>query len=195
MDTGYHIRIARPDDLDVVLGLIDNAADWLRTEKNTTQWARPWPSLDERGKRVHAALLDRQTWLLYDGRRPIGTVSIKTFGNEELWTPEARETEAVYLHRLVVAREYAGDGLGAELIDWAGRKGAARQRGAKLIRIDVWTDNAELHTYYRRLGFRDVAARTTSDRTPSGALFEKPLNLTEPALHPRITECWSPLSL
>lgn len=96
MDTGYHIRIARPDDLDVVLGLIDDAADWLRALK---------------------------------------------------------------------------------------------------IRIDGRTDNAELHTYYRRLGFRGVAARTTSDRTPSGALFGKPLNLTEPALHPRITECWSPLSL
>ncbi|HEY8479332.1 MAG TPA: GNAT family N-acetyltransferase [Spirillospora sp.] len=172
----YRIRIARPDELDTVLGLIDHAAEWLRTEKNTTQWARPWPNPDERRKRVHEALLNRETWLLFDEDRAIGTVSIRLIGHEELWTPEEREIEAVYLHRLVIHRDYAGIGLGAELIDWAGRKGASQQRKAELIRIDVWTDNTELHDYYRRQGFRDVAVRTTSDGTPSGALFDRPLD-------------------
>ncbi|XRQ03896.1 GNAT family N-acetyltransferase [Actinomadura welshii] len=106
------------------------------------------------------------------------------------WTNSttSSETEAVYLHRLVIHRDYAGRGLGAELIDWAGRKGASRQRNAELIRIDVWTDNTELHEYYRRQGFTDVAIRTTSDNTPSGALFEKPLASVTAAPSPRIVE-------
>ncbi|WUH96986.1 GNAT family N-acetyltransferase [Spirillospora sp. NBC_00431] len=191
----YRIRLARPEEIDVVLGLIDHAAGWLRAEKNTTQWARPWPSPDDRRKRVYEALLDRETWLLFHEERAIGTVSIRLIGHEELWTPEERDIEAVYLHRLVIHRDFAGGGLGAELIDWAGRKGASRQRDTRLIRIDVWTDNDELHAYYRRQGFRDVAIRTTSDRTPSGALFEKPLPSRIPALPARIFETragWEP---
>ncbi|WP_165970516.1 GNAT family N-acetyltransferase [Actinomadura sp. 6K520] len=183
--TGYCLRIARPDELDSILGLIDHAAAWVREKKNTRQWARPWPSRDGRQKRVYEALVNRETWLLSDRERPIGTVSIRLLGHEELWTAQERETAAVYLHRLVIHRAYAGLGLGAELIDWAGRKGASQQRKAELIRIDVWTDNTELHDYYRRLGFKDVAIRTTSDNIPSGALFERPLHTTAVT---RITE-------
>ncbi|WP_165966945.1 GNAT family N-acetyltransferase [Actinomadura sp. 7K507] len=186
--TSYRIRIARTDELGDVLGLIDQAARWLQAEKNTTQWVRPWPSEDDRRKRVYESLLNRETWLMFDGGRPIGTVTIKLIGHEELWTAPERETEAVYLHRLVIHRDYAGDGLGAELIDWAGRRGASRLQNAELIRIDVWTDNTELHAYYRRQGFKDVAIRTTSDNTPSGALFERPLDAARPVLAQRITE-------
>ncbi|NKZ04877.1 GNAT family N-acetyltransferase [Actinomadura latina] len=139
-------------------------------------------------KRVNEALANGETWLLSDGERAIGTVSIKTMGHEELWTAEERETEAVYLHRLVIHRDYAGTGLGAELIDWAGREGALRQRNAELVRIDVWTDNHALHDYYRGLGFQDVAIRDTSDRTPSGALFQKPLAATRSSGPRRIME-------
>ncbi|SFN05763.1 Ribosomal protein S18 acetylase RimI [Actinomadura madurae] len=185
---GHHIRLARPDELRDVLDLIDHAARWLREEKNTTQWARPWPSEDDRTKRVYEALLNKETWLLFDGELAIGTVSIRLIGHEELWTPEERRTEAVYLHRLVIHRDYAGRGLGAELIDWAGRKGASRQKNAELIRIDVWTDNTELHAYYRRQGFQDVAIRKTSDNTPSGALFQKPLPSRTPTRHHHIIE-------
>ncbi|WP_165958797.1 GNAT family N-acetyltransferase [Actinomadura sp. KC345] len=184
----YRIRTARTDELDDVLGLIDQAARWLEAEKDTTQWIRPWPSADDRRKRVYESLLNRETWLLFDGERPIGSVTIKLIGHEELWTASERETEAVYLHRLVIHRDYAGDGLGAELIDWAGRRGASLQQNAELVRIDVWTDNTELHAYYRRQGFQDVAIRTTSDNTPSGALFEKPLPTAPPSVPPRITE-------
>lgn len=184
----YRIRLARPDEIDVVLDLIDHAADWLREKKTTTQWAEPWPSPAGRMKRVNEALVKDETWLLFDRGRAIGTVSIKTTGHEELWTAAEREIEAVYLHRLVVHRDYAGMGLGAELIDWAGREGASRQRNAALIRIDVWTDNHALHDYYRHLGFQDVAIRRTKDRTPSGALFEKPLTTARSARPQRIIE-------
>jgi ribosomal protein S18 acetylase RimI-like enzyme len=184
----YPIRLARPDEIDVVLGLIDHAAEWLRKKKTTTQWAEPWPSPEGREKRVYEALANGETWLLFDRGRAIGTVSIKTMGHEELWTAKEREVEAVYLHRLVVHRDYAGLGLGAELIDWAGREGASQQRNAALIRIDVWTDNNALHDYYRGLGFRYVATRRTKDRTPSGALFERPLTTARPGRPQRIIE-------
>ncbi|OLT10384.1 hypothetical protein BJF79_26140 [Actinomadura sp. CNU-125] len=195
--SGYRIRLARTDELGVVLGLIDGAAEWLRAEKPATrQWNRPWPHPDGRSKRVYDGLLNAETWLLFDDAapldsnrpdsNPIGTVTFRLTGHEELWTARERRVDAVYLHRLVIERGHAGLGLGAELIDWAGRKGRSALPSANLIRIDVWSDNAELHGYYKERGFQHIATRTTSDRSPSGAVFEKPI-APEPAV-PRIHE-------
>jgi hypothetical protein len=36
------LRRANQRDHDVIIGLIDAAAEWLRT-KNTDQWVQPWP--------------------------------------------------------------------------------------------------------------------------------------------------------
>ncbi|MEV5827516.1 GNAT family N-acetyltransferase [Spirillospora sp. NPDC052242] len=189
----YRIRLARTDELDVVLGLIDGAAAWLRAEKPATrQWNRPWPNPDDRRKRVYEGLLNAETWLLFeeapgaDPIDPIGTVTIRLIGHEELWTAREREIDAVYLHRLVIERGHAGAGLGAELIDWAGRKGRSMLPTAELIRIDVWSDNADLHGYYKEQGFQHIGTRTTSDRSPSGAVFEKPIGPAPAA--PRIHE-------
>ncbi|MGK5550169.1 GNAT family N-acetyltransferase [Actinomadura kijaniata] len=171
----FRIRPAGTGDLGTVVRLIDRAAAWLREEKDTTQWRRPWPSPDGLRERIHRGLLDGHTWLLHHGRRPVATVTIRPSGSALLWTPEELAQEAVYLHRLVVDRDYAGLGLGAELIDWAGRRGCEEQPAARSIRIDVWSDNLELHAYYRRQGFAFVGLRRPSDGSPSGALFEKPI--------------------
>ncbi|QKW36292.1 GNAT family N-acetyltransferase [Actinomadura sp. NAK00032] len=179
--TDYKLRVARNDEIDVVLGLIDQAAEWLRVVKQTTQWAQPWPSPEGRRRRVYEDLVNAATWVLFHAERPIGTVTIKLLGDEELWTPKERKTDAVYLDRLVIDRAYAGIGLGAELIDWAGDKGASQLPSTELIRIAVWTDNSELHDYFRRQGFKDVAIRSTSDNTPSGALFARPLSRADRA--------------
>ncbi|MEU9025661.1 GNAT family N-acetyltransferase [Actinomadura sp. NPDC048394] len=186
----YHIRQARPDEVPVVLRLIDGRAAWLRTEKSTTQWNRPWPDPESRYKRVYERVVNGLTWLMFDGFRPIATVTLQPFGHPELWTEEERAVEAVYLHQLVIDRDYAGTGLGAELISWAAAKGRDLQQGASVLRIDVWTDNTELHAYYRRQGFAYVATRATEDATPSGALFERPIDAPGPPVH-RIIEVWT----
>ena len=81
---------------------------------------------------------------------------------------------AVYVHRLISARNYAGRGLGARLIDWAGLR-ARSVYGAKWIRIDVWTTNHDLHGFYQKIGFEPCG--TCPDPSyPSGALFQKPVS-------------------
>ena len=58
----------------------------------------------------------------------------------------------MYVCRLVINRAFARQGLGAALLDWAGLR-ARRWYGARWIRVDVWTTNTRLHTYYQRQGF------------------------------------------
>lgn len=164
------LRRATERDLDTVLGLIDEAASWLRG-KDTDQWRKPWPNLEARNERVRVALAAGQTWIVWDGDTAAATVSMDREGNPKLWDELELHDRAVYVQRLVVARKYAGMGLGAQLIDWAGTWARMRYRAA-WIRIDVWTTNESLHRYYEAHGF--VFKRFCAEPDyPAGALLQK----------------------
>jgi ribosomal protein S18 acetylase RimI-like enzyme len=173
----FRLTLATPSDSDVVLGLIEEARGWLRTQ-NTNQWAEPWPSAEERDARVLRGLENRKTWIVRDGDIPAATVTVANWHNPKVWVAgECRcdlTERAVYLHRLITARKYAGQRLGERLIDWATRRAQAAYR-AKWARIDVWTTNTGLHQYYQNLGFEPCGNCPDPDY-PSGALFQKPSN-------------------
>ncbi len=155
-----------------VVRLIDDAAVWLRT-KGTDQWARPWPSQADRDSRVLAHLLDGKTWVCRDGKVTAATITADP-DDDPYWSQPQPEP-AVYIHRLVINREYAARGLGAELLNWAGST-ARRRYGAIWIRVSVWTTNVGLHEYYRRQGFI-LCGYHADDGYPSGARFQKPTAL------------------
>ena len=163
---------ASPRNMEAVLSLIDEASSWLRT-KNTDQWARPWPSERKRNKRIRKGLKKRQTWIVWHGTIPAATITIAEKPIRKVWRGAEADTSAraVYVHRLVTARDYAGWGLGERLIDWAGQRGRVLI-GAQWIRIDVWTSNTALHEYYMKRGFRPCGHHT-DPAYPSGALFQK----------------------
>jgi len=172
------MRIARAtsEHVNIILGLIDEAAEWLRL-KGLDQWARPWPDREKRDARILKGLEGEKTWIVWHRDTPAATVTMATQHNPEVWSRPACECDldesAVYAHRLITARNYAGWGLGAELIDWAGLR-AQREYAAKWVRIDVWTKNRALHGYYKKRGF--VPCGTCADAAyPSGALFQKPV--------------------
>ena len=170
------MRIARASEGDfrTVIGLIDEASAWLR-DKDTDQWSAPWPDEAGRDARVMRGLQGGKTWIIWHDGRPAATMTIATRANPAVWSRQACECDlserAVYVHRLITARDYAGWGLGAELIDWAGVRGR-RDYGARWVRIDVWTSNTALHDYYIKREFRRCG--TCADPGyPSGALFQK----------------------
>jgi GNAT superfamily N-acetyltransferase len=76
-----------------------------------------------------------------------------------------------YAHKVTVDRAYGGQGLGAELLDWAGTKAA--DEGAEWLRVDVWTTNERLQHYYLKQGFTYVRT-VVLPHNPSGALFQRP---------------------
>ena len=62
------ITRATAKHLPVILGLIDEAAVWLRS-KDTDQWSEPWPSRAERDKRVARGLAGGKTWMVWDDEK------------------------------------------------------------------------------------------------------------------------------
>ncbi len=178
MGPRFQLRPAFPGDLRTLTALIDDAADWLRT-KGTTQWNRPWPSREERDRRVYASLVNGESWILWDGAVAVATVSVTPEPDEYLWTDLERTEPAVYLHRLVLNRDYAGLWIGAQLLDWAAET-ARREHDARWIRIDVWSDNHALHRYYLERGFEWVRRSTAVPGYPAGALFQRDTRLVRP---------------
>jgi GNAT superfamily N-acetyltransferase len=180
MDTTFHLRPATADDVLVIIGLIDRAAAWLRT-KDTTQWARPYPDRPTRDARIEQGVASGRTWIAWDParRRAAATLTVVERAGPELaafWRELERGPAglAAFVHRLVIDRSYAGTGLGAELLDWAGVY-AARRWGVRWIRIDVWTDNLALHAYYKGLRFDSLGESQVATEAgyPSAALFER----------------------
>jgi GNAT superfamily N-acetyltransferase len=173
------IRCAVVSDLFAVLELIVEAKLWLPSKK-TNQWSKDWA--DQKGRkrsdRVQASLEHERTWIVTVEHEKqtyaVATVTIepKANANPLVWDrPGDLDDSAAYLSRLVVARRFAGLRIGADLLDWACDY-ARDQYEAELVRIDVWTGNFALHSYYRAQGFQQQEyCRDTS--YPSGARFQR----------------------
>jgi GNAT superfamily N-acetyltransferase len=152
-----------------IVCLIEDAGAWLRSQ-GIDQWNRPWPTRAGRDSRIEAHLKAHKTWIAWDGDRPAATFAADT-RPDAYWPPPEQREPAVYVHRLVVDRGYAGHGLGAALLDWTALQ-ARRCHGAVWIRLNVWTTNEKLHRYYERIGFRRCE-RGIDDGYPSAALFQR----------------------
>jgi GNAT superfamily N-acetyltransferase len=170
----YQIRLATNDDVDRIIGLIDQASEWLKT-RDTDQWAKPWPSLTERDNRVKRGVTDGVTWVVEDHGILVATASCRPDSHSGLWDDIGIEEPAGYMTRLVINRDYAGRNVGRDLTDWVGAWARAQFR-AKVLRIDVWTTNVRLHSYYEKHGFvfAGFSAAQDSPDYPSAALFYKP---------------------
>src|SRR5262249_52980048 len=101
----------------------------------------------------------------------VATITIDATADPELWHDSSDQDDALYVHRMVVARDEAGRGLGAALLDFAGRRAAAA--GRAWLRLDAWATNTKLHDYYRGQGFTPLRPTCHAPRA-SGALFQRP---------------------
>src|ERR1017187_1418682 len=120
------LRRATADHLGTVIGLIEDAAEWLQTQ-GTDQWARPWPTRAARDGRILADIHARLTWIGWDNGTAAATIAVDPHPNVA-WPDQFRRERAVYIHRLVVSRTYARVGLGCQLLDWAAGKAWRKHR-------------------------------------------------------------------
>lgn len=157
------VTLAQPSDLDAVMDLLTEVAEWLVEKGCEGQW----PPVIPRG--FIAATIERgEVYLARQGSQVVGTVTLQ-WSDPATWGE--RPPDACYVHRLAIRRVFAGQGLGLRLLRWA--EGVARQHGKRFLRLDCWADNPALMRYYPEAGFTYRGAiRIGSWR---GALFEREL--------------------
>ncbi len=87
----------------------------------------------------------------------------------EIW--RHRPGEAIYLHKLVVARSVSGRGLGLALLEAAASW--SKDTGSAWLRFDCWDGNEVLKAYYERWGCQSLG--TAEEHGYSVRLLEKKL--------------------
>jgi GNAT superfamily N-acetyltransferase len=149
------ITLAVPADLDNVLDILNESARWL-TSRGINQWIDGFP------RELIAGDISRgEVYVARRDRRAVGTFTLQW--SDEMFWPGA-DDEAGYIHRIAVRREARG--LGVELLKFAERATAAT--GRKLLRLDCFSENDALCSYYERAGFvrrADIEVDGRSDPT------------------------------
>ncbi|MEV8587586.1 GNAT family N-acetyltransferase [Streptomyces sp. NPDC051180] len=132
-------EVASDGRTDEVLGVLDEAAEWLGA-----QGIAQWPPRFE-AEWVAGAIARGETWLVRVDDRTAGTITLDW--HDPLWAD--RGGVAGYVHRMAARRWAAG--LGPVMLDWA--SDAARRRGVDALRLDCVRSNVRLRAYYEDRGF------------------------------------------
>jgi len=146
LSTGLVISRAGIEAVPEADRLIHQAADWL-IAKGEPLWGPNETSFEEL-RRVTLA------GELIMGR--IGTEAAACMylhGEDTLFWPQSKPGEAFYIHRLTVARKYAGRGFANEMLSWA--EDEVRAKGRRFLRLDC-EPRAKLLALYANAGFRRV---------------------------------------
>jgi GNAT superfamily N-acetyltransferase len=159
------VRPARPDELDTVVELWDEASRWLAS-RGINQWQYR-PRRDAIAQNIAAG---DQCWLVEEDGQVIGTISLDDCADAEFWQQEDEPDSALYAHRMVTIREVAGREIGSALLDWASVRAASL--GKRWLRLDAWRSSPELQRYYADRGFQHVRTVELPYRR-SGALFQR----------------------
>ena len=173
--TAYRVRRATTNDIDDMMDLRTEAEEWMH-EAGIEQWV-PLHRRHSRGlleEAVHAGT----AWVVTDGADgPVAATATLKGPDLDYWTVDDSLDDAVYIYKIIVAREHGGRDLGGAILDWASRR--AEGEGKAWLRLDCRRDNKGLHDYYLRHGFELVRImeqplRPTELPRYTGALFQRP---------------------
>lgn len=162
MEAELLIRRAMPDDVDVTVQIIAEVSAWLASKGVSWLTDFPGPFL----KRIEQC----EVYLAYlnDWETLAGTISLSRDPDAELWSNVF--SEARYIYRLAVRRNFGGRGIGAYLLDLAGH--LAGMEGIPWLRLDCHKHNQVLLNYYITQGFEHLKTIDLPHRL-SGALFQR----------------------
>jgi GNAT superfamily N-acetyltransferase len=140
---------ARPEDLDVVMGVLNDATAWLHAVGIDYQWKYPLPQSS--WDRTARGLDHGETFLARgpDGRA-IGTLRLEWTDKYGAW-PVAPDV-AGYMRSLATTANVRGTGIGAILVRWACQQAADRER--RYLRLRCCGENPVLCRFYEGLGFQ-----------------------------------------
>ena len=157
------IERAQADDVEAVVRLFVDAAVWMKS-RGIYQWTTsPKPRFWEH---VRQKIGEGEVFVVRgEHGRLLGHIRFD-YEAGRIWPDDPADT--AYVRGLVIANKMRGQGLGAEMLDWA--QGYARQKGYWRLRLDCLAENDRLCQYYADYGFAFLGEGYSGSYT--AALFE-----------------------
>jgi GNAT superfamily N-acetyltransferase len=165
------IRRGDLDDVPVLLGLYDEAVEWMVARGNTEQWGtEPFSTDPQKVSGVQYLVRTGDLWLAEIDGEPVGALIVNDRPPPSYGIP-ADEPE-LYVNLLLVSRRHAGRKIGTALLDFA--RDEARARGVSLMRLDCYAGGTgELIRYYTRHGFTPTETYRSIDGWPGQFLEQR----------------------
>jgi hypothetical protein len=150
--SSYKVENAAPEDLPFICHLFEQAISFQKSNNYTG-----WNKYD-----INFIKTDIENGLLFKMLQEQHIICIFSvcFNDHLIWR-DKEKGDALYLHRIVLNREFAGSKAFEKVFDWVVR--FAKRKRLQFIRMDTWADNAKIIEYYKSYGFRAVENYKTSD--------------------------------
>jgi GNAT superfamily N-acetyltransferase len=140
----FEIVSAKPEDIDTVLGILDEAAEWIIEQKLPSVWE---PGGFSREIVLEQILCAEVHVGLVDGK-PAGTITLQ-WSDLVFWGEQ--EPDSGYVHKLAVRPVYAGQKIGLEMLKWA--EATAIEAGKRFLRLNCLAADRKIRDYYEHAGF------------------------------------------
>lgn len=147
---GFHIRQAFPGETGIVSDVLQEAARWL-VESGTPMWKDGELAPDRIAADVEAGLF----FIAWAGDDAAGVFKMQP--EDPLFWPDLPQGDALYLHRIAVRREFAGQGVMSAMVAFA--RDATGRAGRRYLRLDCEAARPRLRAAYERLGFQTHSER------------------------------------
>ncbi len=144
------VREAGPADVAAVVGMFDEAVEWLVARGSQGQWGtEPFSAFPERVERERRRVAEGKLWVAEEDGTVVGALGLDEEPTRYVEPVAERE---LYVHLLLTSRRHRGRGIGAALLAHA--RARAVERGIGLMRVDCWDGgDGRLAAYYRDQGF------------------------------------------
>ncbi|WP_327315981.1 GNAT family N-acetyltransferase [Streptomyces sp. NBC_01235] len=167
------IREGGPDDIPVILGMLDSSVEWLVSQGRTRQWGTE--PLSEHTKTVEsvARYMDKgDVYIAEADGVPAATLTLTDAPGAYLaHLPPPGEPER-YIHWLASDRRFKGHGVGSALLAHAAE--VTRKAGVSLLRVDCYAgDDGKLVAYYESNGFTPMETYTANGDWPGQVLARR----------------------
>lgn len=135
--------------------LMIDTASWLKS-RGSSQWGDILEGKDVHG--LKDRIRDGEVFLVRESDHIAAAFILRKTASEwdqRLWRDHGYQTPARYLHRLMIARDFAGQNLSQAILEWASAESA--QTDYPYLRLDCIADNQKLNTLYQNAGFTQLA--------------------------------------
>ncbi|MFI9171876.1 GNAT family N-acetyltransferase [Streptomyces lincolnensis] len=164
------IRDGGPEDIPVVLAMLDSCVEWLVAQGRTGQWGEKPMSQNPKVAESIAGYLETGSMFIAEADGvPAATLTLTD--GPAAYVPPVDEPER-YIHWLASDRRFKGHGAGSALLAHAAE--ATRRAGVSLLRVDCYAgDDGKLVRYYEGNGFTRAEAFTVGEKQWPGQLLTR----------------------